>query len=87
MYKLYFLLPGVARGTGFSTIDSFHHLVLLTLENARDCHATCLLRSGVSIEKISEMPGHSITLVTSHYPGGMNLDESFDTNSSYTIFK
>ena len=52
----------------------------LTLETARDCYATCLLRSGVPIERISEMLGHSSVLVTRHYLGGMNLDETFDTN-------
>ena len=52
----------------------------LTLETARDCYATCLKRSGKPIEKISEMLGHSNILVTQHYLGGMNLDETFDTN-------
>jgi len=55
--------------------------VPLTLETARDCYATCLKRSGKSIERISEMFGHSSTLVTRHYLGGMNLDETFDTNN------
>ena len=52
----------------------------LTLETARDCYATCLKRSGKPIEKISEMLGHSNILVTQLYLGGMNLDETFDTN-------
>ena len=34
---------------------------------------------------MSEMLGHSRTLVTHHYPGGMNLDETFDTNND--LFK
>jgi len=62
--------------------DKLNLSVPLTLETARDCYATCLLRSGVSIEKISEMLGHSSTLVTRHYLGGMNLDETFDTNKN-----
>lgn len=60
--------------------DKMSLSVPLTIETARDCYATCLLRSGISIEKISEMLGHSSTLVTRHYLGGMNLDETFDTN-------
>jgi hypothetical protein len=52
----------------------------LTLETARDCYATCPLRSGVPIERISEMLGHSNLLVTRHYLGGMNLDETFNIN-------
>ena len=55
--------------------------VPLTLETARDCYATCLKRSGKSIEKISEMLGHSNILVTRHYLGGMDSDETFDTNN------
>ena len=55
--------------------------VPLTLETARDCYATCLKRSGKPIERISEMLGHSNVLVTQHYLGGMNLDETFDTNN------
>jgi len=34
------------------------------------------------LEKISEMLGNSDTLVTRHYLGGMNLDETFDTNKT-----
>ena len=60
--------------------DKLNLSVQLTLETARDCYATCLLRSGISIEKISEMLGHSSTLVTRHYLGGMNMNETFDTN-------
>jgi site-specific recombinase XerD len=62
--------------------DKLKLSVPLTLETDRDCYATCLFRSGVTIERISEMLGHSIVLVTRHYPGGMNLDETFDTNKN-----
>ena len=61
--------------------DKLNLSVPLTLETARDCYATCLKRSGKSIEKISEMLGHSNVLVTRHYLGGMDSDETFDTNN------
>lgn len=60
--------------------DKLKLSVLFTQKTSRDYYVTCLLMLGISIEKISEMSGHSSTLDIRHYLEGMNLEETFDTN-------
>lgn len=58
----------------------------LRLKSARDCYATSLDRAGVQITNISESLGHSNTLVTMHYLGSMNLEDSKKINQ-HLIYK
>lgn len=55
--------------------------VPLKLKTARDSYASVLKRSGVSIDKISEMLSHSNTKTTQHYLDSMDLDTVFEINS------
>ncbi len=48
--------------------------------SARDCYATSLRRKDVSIDKISEMLGHSNVSVTQHYLGSMDTEKAFEIN-------
>jgi integrase len=52
----------------------------LKIKTARDCFASSLYRSDVSIVKISKMLNHSNTVVTEHYLTGLGTDELFDIN-------
>ena len=54
--------------------------VPLKLETARDCYATTLYRKGVSKDEISEMLGHSNSIVTAHYLSTIDLEKTFDIN-------
>ena len=55
--------------------------VPLRLKTARDCYASTLLRSDISIGKISKMLNHSNVMVTEHYLSGLNPEESFEINN------
>lgn len=54
--------------------------VPLKLGKARDCYATTLDRADVSMQKISNMLGHSNVLVTEHYIGSLSAEKTFDIN-------
>lgn len=54
--------------------------VKLDSASARHAYASSLRRAGVSIDKISEMLGHSNTLVTQRYIDSLNIDETFEIN-------
>jgi len=54
--------------------------VPLKLGTARDSYATTLYRADISIEKISDMLGHSNVVVTSHYIGSRSADKTFGIN-------
>lgn len=54
----------------------------LQLKTARDSYATVLKRSGVSIDKISEMLSHSNTSVTKHYLDSLDMETVFDINEN-----
>lgn len=56
--------------------------ITLQLKTARDSYATVLSRSGVSVDKISEMLSHSNTIVTKHYLGSMDLETVFNVNDN-----
>ncbi|WP_233788850.1 tyrosine-type recombinase/integrase [Chryseobacterium scophthalmum] len=56
--------------------------ITLQLKTARDSYATVLSRSGVSIDKISEMLSHSNTVVTKHYIGSMDMETAFSVNEN-----
>jgi len=52
------------------------------LKTARDSYATVLSRSGVSVDKISEMLSHSNTIITKNYLGSMDLEMAFNINEN-----
>ena len=52
----------------------------LNTAKARDCYASSLKRNGISTDRISEMPGHSNSIVTGHYLDSLNIDETFIIN-------
>lgn len=54
----------------------------LKLKTSRDSYASVLKRSGVSIDKISEMLSHSNTKVTKHYLDSMDLDMVREINEN-----
>lgn len=56
--------------------------ITLQLKTARDSYATVLKRSGVSIDKISEMLSHSNVIVTKHYIGSMDMETAFSVNEN-----
>ncbi|CAI8914192.1 tyrosine-type recombinase/integrase [Chryseobacterium sp. IT-36CA2] len=56
--------------------------ITLQLKTARDSYATVLKRSGVSIDKISEMLSHSNTTVTKHYLDSLDMETAFDINEN-----
>lgn len=56
--------------------------ITLQLKTARDSYATVLKRSGVSIDKISEMLSHSNTTVTKHYLDSLDMETVFDINDN-----
>ncbi|HBV17976.1 tyrosine-type recombinase/integrase [Chryseobacterium carnipullorum] len=56
--------------------------ITLQLKTARDSYATVLKRSGISIDKISEMLSHSNVIVTKHYIGSMDMETVFSVNEN-----
>jgi integrase len=55
--------------------------VPMKLGTARDSYATTLYRADISIQKISDMLGHSNVVVTSHYIGSRSADKTFEINN------
>lgn len=56
--------------------------ITLQLKTARDSYATVLSRSGISVDRISEMLSHSNTIVTKNYLGSMDLETAFNINEN-----
>jgi integrase len=54
--------------------------VELKLKTARDSYATTLKRAGKSKDEISEMLGHSNSVVTEHYLASLDMEKTFDIN-------
>lgn len=54
--------------------------ISLNLSTARDAYATTLKRNGVPTNAISEMLGHSNSIVTEHYLGSFDAEKTFDVN-------
>ena len=54
----------------------------LNLSTARDCYASSLDRNNIPREKISQMLGHSNTIITEHYLDGLDPDSTFGINAS-----
>lgn len=51
------------------------------MATARDCYASSLRRSGVSVEDIGDMLGHNDPRTTLHYLDSLSIDESFKVNN------
>ena len=47
---------------------------------ARDAYASTLKRAGISKDKIGEMLGHSNSVVTEHYLGSLDIEDTFIIN-------
>ncbi|NCC55645.1 MAG: hypothetical protein EOM11_09230 [Erysipelotrichia bacterium] len=54
--------------------------ISLNLSTARDAYATSLKRSGIPTNAISEMLGHSNSIVTEHYLGSFDAEKTFEVN-------
>jgi len=54
--------------------------VELLTETARDCYATTLNRAGVNMKDISEMMGHSNTIITEHYISSISIEKTKEIN-------
>lgn len=54
----------------------------LNLGTARECYASSLDRNNIPLEKISQMLGHSNTIITEHYLDGLDPDSTFGINAS-----
>lgn len=52
----------------------------LKIKTARETYATTLKRAGVSKDDISEMLGHSNSIVTEHYLASLDMEKTFDIN-------
>jgi site-specific recombinase XerD len=66
---------------GISKISKKLNLsVELKLKTARDSYATTLKRAGKSKDEISEMLGHSNSVVTEHYLASLDMEKTFDIN-------
>jgi len=67
--------------TELTTISSKIKLsVPLKIKTARESYATTLKRAGVSKDQISEMLGHSNSVVTEHYLASLDMEKTFDIN-------
>lgn len=53
----------------------------LLMATARDCYASSLRRSGVSVSDIGDMLGHNDPRTTLHYLDSLSIDESFVVNN------
>ena len=53
----------------------------LLMATARDCYASSLRRSGVSVSDIGDMLGHNDPRTTLHYLDSLSIDESFEVNN------
>ena len=68
--------------TELTTISSKLELsVPLKIKTARESYATTLKRAGVSKDTISEMLGHSNSVVTEHYLASLDMEKTFDINA------
>lgn len=54
--------------------------VPLKIKTARETYATTLKRAGVSKDNISEMLGHSNSVVTEHYLASLDMEKTFEIN-------
>lgn len=52
----------------------------LRLKTVRDSYATTLKRAGKSKDEISEMLGHSNSVVTEHYLANLDMEKTLDIN-------
>lgn len=60
--------------------DKLNLSVDLNLNSARRTYATTLLRAGKSKDEISEMLGHSNSVVTEHYLAAIEVEKTFKIN-------
>ena len=60
--------------TSLKNISHQLGFVEFKMKTARDCYATTLRRNAIPLETISELLGHSNTMVTRHYIGSMDLE-------------
>lgn len=54
--------------------------ISLNLSTARDAYATSLKRNGIPTNAISEMLGHSNSIITEHYLGSFDAEKTFEVN-------